>query len=273
MSNVIQLATGQKKNFQIHPGTALKYAEMISAGIADYFRRINATVAVIGNSGGLDSAVTIAACKKAGLQVLSVMMPYGDNMINSGSYVRAMEMVEKFDCVNAIVDIKPRCDAMWVDYDRELFDHRIKRVENERAVSLQLPNLMAQVRNLVLRDIARKVKGTLVVDTSNGTEFVLGYYTKDGIGGDLRPFKMCLKREMYMLAVTYGVVERIILAAPSAELMAGQTDEGEMGFLYREADEFILHGHCDNHDTEGRIANMIVSTQHKRSEPWFFNGS
>ena len=101
-------------------------------------------------------------------------------------------------------------------------------------------NVMARARMLVLFDQAAADQA-LVIGTSNRTETLLGYTT---IFGDnaaaIQPIADLFKCQVRQLARAVGVPEPIVAKAPSADLWAGQTDEGELGFTYDQADQ-VLH--------------------------------
>jgi NAD+ synthase len=100
-------------------------------------------------------------------------------------------------------------------------------------------NIMARTRMIVLYDQSAACKG-LVMGTSNKTEMLLGYST---IFGDsaaaLQPIGDLYKTQVRQLAKALGVPNQVIQKAPSADLWAGQTDEGELGFTYAEVDQLL----------------------------------
>jgi len=100
-------------------------------------------------------------------------------------------------------------------------------------------NIMARMRMIVLFDQSVAFNA-LVMGTSNKTEMLLGYTT---IYGDsaaaLQPIGDLYKTQVRQLAADIGVPEKVIRKAPSADLWAGQTDEGELGFTYAEVDKLL----------------------------------
>ena len=106
----------------------------------------------------------------------------------------------------------------------------------------------------------------LVAGTGNRSELTIGYFTKHGDGGvDLLPLGSLLKSEVRALAIELGVPRAIIDKAPSAGLVAGQTDEAEMGFAYGDLERYLIRG------PEGvppalalRIERLIRASEHKR---------
>jgi NAD+ synthase len=114
-------------------------------------------------------------------------------------------------------------------------------------------NVMARARMLVLFDQAAAGQA-LVIGTSNRTETLLGYTT---IFGDnaaaIQPIADLFKCQVRQLARAVGVPQSIVTKAPSADLWAGQTDEGELGFSYHQADQ-VLHLLYDQRFTANEVA-------------------
>jgi NAD+ synthase len=101
---------------------------------------------------------------------------------------------------------------------------------------LRLGNASARCRMIVVFDLAAE-HGALVLGTENRTENLLGYFTRFGdAASDLEPLSDLYKTEVRTAADLLGVPGSIIAKDPTAGLWAGQTDEGELGFTYREAD-------------------------------------
>lgn len=101
-------------------------------------------------------------------------------------------------------------------------------------------NVFARLRMIVLYDRSAALPG-LVLGTSNKTELLLGYGTLHGdMASALNPLGDLWKCQVRALARHLGVPDRVVTKAPSADLWAGQTDEGELGFSYDTADA-VLH--------------------------------
>ena len=181
---------------------------------------------VLGLSGGVDSSlVAFLAAEALGAEnVLGVMMPYRTSDPRSEADGRAVaaalgipaRRLEITDIVDPYLNTQP-----------DMGDRR-------------RGNVMARARMLVLFDQAAASQA-LVIGTSNRTETLLGYTT---IFGDnaaaIQPIADLLKCQVRQLARAVGVPEAIVAKAPSADLWAGQTDEGELGFSYDQADQ-VLH--------------------------------
>jgi NAD+ synthase len=98
---------------------------------------------------------------------------------------------------------------------------------------------MARERMIVLYDQSEAFKG-LVIGTSNKTEILLGYSTQWGDSASaLNPIGDLYKTQVRQLSREMNIPPAIIDKAPSADLWDGQTDEGELGFSYEEADKLL----------------------------------
>ncbi len=115
---------------------------------------------------------------------------------------------------------------------------------NERQFNLRLGNILARLRMIILYDLAKK-HNALVCGTENRSEHLLGYFTRFGDqASDFEPIKHLYKTQVLALARYLGVPQSIIDQTPTAGLWPGQTDEGEFGFTYQEADK-VLHLYYD----------------------------
>jgi NAD+ synthase len=116
------------------------------------------------------------------------------------------------------------------------------RVEPKTCVErdkLRLANIAARCRMLVLFDQA-KTTNSLVIGTENRSESLLGYFTRFGdAASDIEPICHLYKTQVFELAKNLGVPQPIIDKAPSADLWHGQTDENELGFSYANADPIL----------------------------------
>src|SRR5258708_16068993 len=101
-------------------------------------------------------------------------------------------------------------------------------------------NKMARERKSIEYD--RSWPDGLVLGTSNKTELLLGYGTQFGdLACALNPVGDLYKTQLRELAASLGVPRGIIEKPPSADLWEGQTDEGELGFTYADADVILYH--------------------------------
>ena len=145
--------------------------------------------------------------------------------------------------------------------------------------SIRRGNVMARMRMIVLYDISA-AKKALVLGTANKTEYLLGYTTLWGdMACALNPLGDLYKTQVRALAKYLVLPEKIINKKPSADLWAGQTDEGELGFSYEEADtllELLIDRRLPPEEVEAlgysrqlidNIMRRVHQTQYKRRLP------
>ena len=181
--------------------------------------------ALLGVSGGLDSAVSLYLCARAlgPENVLAVRLPYKTSPLHT--LVDAQTMIDALGVQSLTVEITPMVDpliAKFPDMSR-----------------LRAGNLMARMRMIVLFDQSVVFNG-LVVGASNKTELLLGYTTVHGDSGvALQLLGDLFKTQVRQLARHLGVPLTVINKVPSADLWEGQTDENELGFTYDEVDRLL----------------------------------
>jgi NAD+ synthase len=185
--------------------------------------------AVIGLSGGVDSATSLCLVVRAiGKEnVYPVLLPYG--ILSTQGTLDAMTFTQTLDIpISNIsrIDIKPPVDVLATQL-------------GVAADNTRRGNLMARMRMIALFDQAKK-RQALVIGTENKSEHLLGYFTRFGDeASDIEPIMHLYKTQVYDLAKFLGVSETILTKKPTAGLWDGQTDEGEFGFTYKEADEIL----------------------------------
>lgn len=195
-------------------------------------RKENCKGLIIGVSGGIDSATSLTLAVKAlgKEQVFPVLLPYGQ--LSEHGKKDAMLVIDSLAIPHSqvqIVDIKPFVDAI-AKYDESMNESR-------------KGSLMARMRMVVLYDLAKKHK-RMVLGTENLTEHLLGYYTRFGDeASDIEPLRQLYKTQVFELASYLGIPEQLITKHPTAGLWEGQTDEGELGFTYKDADEVLYLYH------------------------------
>ena len=181
--------------------------------------------AVVGLSGGLDSALACFLTAEAlgPENVLALRMPYKTS--SQDSLDDAQQVIDALGVKNKTVEITAMVDPLFDKFPD--MNHRRKG------------NIMARERMIVLFDQSEDFKG-LVVGTGNKTEILLGYSTWYGDAAcSLNPLGDLYKAQVRQLAQEMGVPESILKKAPSADLWQGQTDEGELGFTYDQADRLL----------------------------------
>lgn len=111
--------------------------------------------------------------------------------------------------------------------------------DSSKVNRVRLGNIMARVRMIILYDLAKK-HNALVCGTENKSEYLLGYFTRFGDqASDFEPIQHLYKTQVYKLASFLNVPKSILDKEPTAGLWHGQTDEGEFGFSYKEADQVL----------------------------------
>lgn len=199
--------------------------------------------AVIGVSGGLDSAVTLTLTAQAiGRSNISCyFMPYKTSSKRSRD--DAFLIAEHNKVTIEEIDISEQIDLYFRQFD-----------ETDR---MRIGNKCARERMSILFDMAL-FHGGLVIGTSNRSELTMGYGTLFGdLGCSLNPIGNVLKTQIYRLADYLHIPERIISKKPSADLWEDQTDEGEMGVSYEIIDRFIYQYFDLGRDLESIISSGI----------------
>ena len=195
------------------------YAAIVMS-IKDYFFKMGFTKAIIGSSGGIDSAVTIAlACEALGkANVRAVLMP---SQYSTGHSVSDAEQLSKtLGNPHDILPIKNIYDAFLTE---------LKPIFNDLPFSIAEENIQSRTRGNLLMAIANKF-GYILLNTSNKSELATGYGTLYGdMAGGLGVLGDCYKLQVYSLAKYINrngeiIPENIITKAPSAELRPGQKD-------------------------------------------------
>ena len=198
---------------------------MLTGFIKHEIEKIGLKRAVIGLSGGLDSALSayLSAEALGAENVLAVRMPYRTSSEDSMS--DAQKVIDALGLPNLTVPITEMSDPMF---------ERFPQMSSGRK-----GNVMARLRMIILYDQSVEWGG-LVMGTSNKTEFLLGYTTIYGDSGvALQPIADLYKTQVRQLARALDIPRSIIDKPPSADLWAGQTDEGELGFTYADVDQVL----------------------------------
>lgn len=231
-------------------------AEKIIGWLKSRFEEAGARGLVVGLSGGIDSAVTVALCKRVCPEnTLGVIMPcYSDPQ----DAVDAELVARTFDV---------QVEKVVLDEIFELFVQKLTgRPYDPSERDLTVANIKPRLRMTTLYFFAA-LRKSLVVGTGNKSELEVGYFTKYGDGGvDLLPIGNLVKTEVRELARYLGVPARIIEKRPSAGLWIGQNDEVEMGVTYEELDCCILTGNCSL-QAKKTVAELSRRSEHKKIMP------
>ena len=193
-------------------------------GVKDYFNKMGFTKAIIGSSGGIDSAVTLAiACEALGKEnVHAVLMPspYStDHSVN--------------DAVALSQNLDNKYDIIPIKEVYEEFLTTLKPLFKDLPFSLAEENIQSRSRGNILMAIANKF-GYILLNTSNKSELATGYGTLYGdMAGGLGVLGDCYKLQVYELAKYINrhqeiIPTNIITKAPSAELRPNQKDSDSL---------------------------------------------
>lgn len=220
--------------------------------IKTFFKNAKHKRAVLGLSGGVDSAVVCALLSRAlgSKNVFAYHLPAGD----FAHLADAITVAEKFEVNFEAADLSGAKECM------------------AKASAPKLPktlgNISSRLRMAFLYAKANDLNA-LVAGTGNKSELDLGYFTKYGDGGcDVEPIGGLYKTQVYMLAKELGVPKEVIEKAPTAGLWAGQTDESELGAPYSVIDLVLdgLEKKVDIDALEKKFGKKIVQNLRKRRQ-------
>ncbi len=200
----------------------------------ELIERRGITRAVIGLSGGVDSAVTTYLCARAlgPENVYAIRMPYKTS--SAGSLADAQLVIDALGVNARTIEITAAVDG-YLQFEPD-------------ADARRRGNVMARTRMVVLFDQSAKLDA-LPIGTGNKTERLLGYFTWHADDTPpVNPIGDLFKTQVWALARYLGVPQALIDKAPSADLEADQTDEGDLGITYARADAILaqlLLGYSD----------------------------
>jgi NAD+ synthase (glutamine-hydrolysing) len=189
---------------------------------------------VIGISGGVDSSLVAYLAVEAlgAANVMGIRMPYRSS--SPESLAHAQLVIDQLGIPCRTVDISRAVDALAASLEGAS-PERSERVEPAR-----LGNIMARTRMITLFDLSAALRA-LPLGTGNKTERLFGYFTWHADDSPpVNPIGDLFKTQVWALARHLGVPEVIVSKPASADLIKGQTDEGDFGISYPRADA-ILH--------------------------------
>lgn len=243
-----------------------EFAVVIETFIRDKVRDAGAKGAVLGLSGGLDSAVVAAMCARAlgPDHVLCIMMPEASTP--PAEMEDARMLAEELGVQHLLVPLDPVMDAFRQAFGGETEDNAFA-------------NVKARARMIVLY-YHGQLRRYLVFGTGNKSEVFMGYFTKYGDGGvDYRPLGDLYKTQVRGLARHIGLPQRFLDKPPSADLLPGHTDEQDLGIRYEDLDRILLGIELGMDDGEiaertdlpvdevARVRGVVIATKHKRRIP------
>jgi NAD+ synthetase len=210
------------------------------AFVRDELTRRGFTKAVVGVSGGVDSALSASLAARAlGKEnVVGVRLPYRTS--SPESLEHAQLVIDALGIEGRTLDISAAVDGY---------------LSNEpEATPARRGNVMARVRMIALFDLSERYRA-IPLGTGNKPERLFGYFTWPADDSPpVNPLGDLFKTQVWALARHLGVPEVIVGKPPSADLVVGQTDEGDFGISYQRADEilnWLLSGY-DAHDLASR---------------------
>ena len=201
--------------------------KILTAFIRGELEKFGYSKAILGLSGGLDSAVCAALAVRALRpdNVLGLLLPFGDSFTSDRD--DALLVAARLGLRTETIDIAPMVDAY---FERHPTEDRVRR-----------GNKMARERMSILYDISARERA-LILGTSNKTELLIGYGTIHGdMACAINPMGDLYKTQVRLLGAHLELPRRILEKHPTAGLWEGQTDEDEIGLTYAEIDEILVH--------------------------------
>jgi NAD+ synthetase len=243
--------------------TALVEAWLVQF-LRDEMSRRGFAKAVVGISGGVDSAVSAALAVRAlgAKNVIGVRMPYRTS--SPDSLAHGQLVIDALGIEGRTLDITAAVDGYLA--------------AEPDADASRRGNVMARMRMIALFDLSAK-HHAIPLGTGNKTERLFGYFTWHADDSPpINPLGDLFKTQVWALARHLGVPEIVVGKAPSADLVVGQTDESDFGISYQKADELLnwmLSGYSpsdlvargyDRKDVE-RVFKRLSTTHWKRRLP------
>jgi NAD+ synthase (glutamine-hydrolysing) len=256
-----EVARGAPPPLDIDPSLVEQW---LIAFIRDEMKRRGFQRAVVGLSGGVDSAVTtyLAARALGPANVVAVRLPYRTS--NPSSLEHAQLVIDALGVDARTIDITTAVDGYLAT--------------EPDADPARRGNVMARVRMIALFDLSSRYHA-LPLGTGNKTERLFGYFTWHADDSPpINPLGDLFKTQVWALAHHLGVPEVIVTKPASADLITGQTDEGDFGISYAKADQilnWLLSGYTPG-ELAGRgfdeaevalVQRRLASTHWKRRLP------
>ena len=236
--------------------------------IKDYFKDNPDGKAIIGISGGKDSTIAAALCVGAlgADRVIGVLMPNGVQADIGDS----REVCECLGIYSLEIIIKEAYEEILNGMKMALKEKGWPRPDCGRFNDMIKTNLPARLRMATLYAVAALYPNSRVVNTCNRSEDYVGYSTKYGdAAGDFSPLGNLTVREVLEIGDELGLPEHLVHKTPS-DGMCGKSDEDNLGFTYKQLDDYILGTGAVDEETIEKIDKLHESSRHKyRPMPMF----
>jgi NAD+ synthase (glutamine-hydrolysing) len=242
-------------------------------GVKDYFNKMGFTKAILGSSGGIDSAVTLViACEALGKEnVHAVLMP--SPYSTEHSVDDAVELSKNLNNPHTTIPIKEVY---------EIFLNTLQPLFKDLPFSLAEENIQSRSRGNILMAIANKF-GYVLLNTSNKSELATGYGTLYGdMAGGLGVLGDCYKLQVYELAKYINrneeiIPQHIINKAPSAELRPDQKDSDSLPayetldqilyqYIERRSDPSVIKALGFEAALVDKTLKMVNANEYKRNQ-------
>lgn len=194
-------------------------------------------------SGGVDSTVSGAvSARAAGKHALAVMLPCSREPERLADIQDATLVAKHLGLPHTTIQLL----ELW-EQATQLLEAAARDLAASSGVELK-PERLAWAKNNLKPTLRMMASGFmadafdgLMMGTDNAIENFLGYFSIRGDGvADRQPIRDCTKAEVRSLAASAGLPEQVVNRTPTAGLWPGQTDEGELGFSYNQADTLFL---------------------------------
>jgi len=227
----------------------------LEKNLKNFFQKRSIKKAVLGVSGGVDSAVTLKLAVNAlGKEnVFALLMPY-DKFSSSENLNDALKLVKK----------------MKVDFQKIELSPFIKPFLSLDFINKKITkgNTLARLRMNLLYAAANEMQG-MVLGTCNKTEILIGFFTKFGDGGaDLEVIGDLWKSEVFTLAESLDL-KKFAHKKPTAELWDNHFDEQELGLSYQQIDQILkkiikTKNFKPQNLIEKKVLSLFKNSEHKR---------
>ncbi|MEC5396802.1 NAD+ synthase [Uliginosibacterium sp. H1] len=273
--DVLEYAHGRIRGGEVTPPQSIEAEvyEALKLGVRDYLGKNGFPGAILGLSGGVDSALVlcIAADALGPDKVRAVMMP--------SPYTAQMSLDDSRALIEAL---GVRYDELAIQPAMDVFEAMLTPLFEGRAADATEENLQARIRGMSLMALSNKF-GSIVLTTGNKSEMAVGYATLYGdMAGGFAVIKDIFKTFVYRLcryrnSLSPVIPENILTRAPSAELKPDQTDQDTLppyevldaiieAYMERNESprEIVARGYSE-HDVR-RVVGMLRRNEYKRRQ-------